>query len=90
MMIFWKKNKNEDTLNSKEYESLCKKLIELSSELEDLKIKLKILTTDQNNLRGNFNRKLGGLKKEEKTEEATETETNLKPNVFLSPNGTPI
>jgi len=82
--MFWSK-KNEIT--SIEYEKLSKRVIELFSELEDIKVQVKILGTNYDNLRGNFNRKLAGVKKEEETEK---TEKDINKSVFLSPNGSPI
>jgi len=86
-MSFWNK-KNETQLNSAEYESLAKKLVEVSTRIEELENKFKILTTNYDNLRGNFNRKLRGLKAEEEPEE--ETETNKNPDILLSPDGYPL
>lgn len=83
--MFWSKNEKIQ-LNSAEYESCAKKLTELSARIEELETKFKILGTNYDNLRGNFNRKLSGLKKEEEPE----TDNNLKPNMFLNPNGHPI
>lgn len=88
MMSFWRKNKDEH-LNSNEYESISKKVTELFTELEELKIKFKILETNYDNLRGNFNRKLTGIKKEEETEKATETQ-NINNPVILPDNGNPF
>ena len=85
----WFQKKNE-SLNSREYESCSKKLTELSGKIEELDTKFKILGTNYDNLRGQFNRKLSGIKKEEQTEEMQETETNKNPSIFLTPNGTPI
>jgi len=91
-MSFWHR-KNETPLRSEEYERVSKRITELAAAVEELQNKFKILETNYNNLRGNFNRKLSGLKEEEKVapkEEEMETDTNLKPTVFLSPNGLPI
>lgn len=82
--------KYDNPLNSGEYEKLSKRIVELAGMVEELQNKFKILTTNYDNLRGNFNRKLSGLKKEETEEEMTETTKDIKPNVFLSPNGFPI
>jgi len=67
-MSFW----NKKQINSDEYEKLTKKIIELNSDVSDLTAKIRILTSDNSNLRGLFNRKLTGLKKEEIPEETTE------------------
>lgn len=91
-MSFWNRN-NEKHLNSAEYESIAKKLVEISSRVEELENKFKILGTNYDNLRGQFNRKLSGLKKEEEVgqeEEKTESDKDIKPNIFLSPDGTLI
>ena len=89
-MSFWKKS-NETPLRSDEYERISKKFTELAATVEELQNKFKILETNYNNLRGNFNRKLSGLKEEEKVvPKEEETETNIKPSVFLTPNGLPI
>ena len=82
-------NKNA-SINSIEYEKISKRVTEMLTEIETLRTKFKILETNYDNLRGQFNRKLSGIKKDEKVEEEIETENNLKPNIFLSPNGTPI
>lgn len=91
-MSFWRKSENVP-LNSKEYESCAKKIVEVSGRIEELETKFKILTTNYDNLRGQFNRKLSGLKEEEKVapkEEESETDKNIKDNIFLNPDGKPI
>ena len=76
--MFWKKKE----LKSDEYEILVKKISNLSMQVDELHSKLKTLWTEYDNLRGKFNRKLSGLKKEE--EQTEETENNLKPfNPFI-------
>lgn len=75
--MFWRRNENP--INSKEYEFLYKRIVELSAEVEELKNKYKILETNYDNLRGNFNRKLQGLKKEEVLEEIAEEKSINKP-----------
>jgi len=79
--MFWLK-KEKSVVNSREYESLCKKLIEISTHIEEIELKLKILSTNYDNLRGQFNRKLTGLK----TEEEKKTE-NINTPVILPHNG---
>ena len=77
-------------LTSKEKENIVikisKKNTEIFSELEELKVKIKVLETDINNLRGNFNRKLTKLKKEDMEEKKEETQTINNP-VILPYNG---
>lgn len=76
-MSFFFKRKNENTdknaISSGEYERLVRKLIDGNTEIELLKASIKILQTDLDNLRGNFNRKLKGMKEEEVKEEKQET-----------------
>jgi len=70
--MFWAKNK----LNSDEYEKLSKKIVDLYTIIEELSSKIRIVQSDNANLRGQFNRKLLGMKKEDAVEEQkTETES---------------
>lgn len=46
-------------INSVEYEKLLKKQLEVSAELEELKKKFEIITTNFNSLRGLINRRIG-------------------------------
>lgn len=91
-MSFWNKTAKDDkkVLNSDEYERTSKRIIELHSRVEELQNKIAVLQTNYDNLRGQFNRKLSGLKEEDKKEELAESETNIKKSIFLSPNGSPI
>jgi hypothetical protein len=57
-------------INSDEYEKLTKKLVEQGAELEELKKKFDVLTTNYNSLRGLINRKLGGKDLEEQNSES--------------------
>lgn len=80
-MLFWKKhdNTNQNASIPLEYDRLLRRLSDVSAEIELLKTTVKVMQTDLDNLRGNFNRKLKGLEKEEKTEE------NPKPqNIYTS------
>jgi len=62
----WPLRKNDNLLiNSEEYEKLTKRIIEIQGDISELKNIVRILETNYNNLRGNFNRKLLGVKKEE-------------------------
>lgn len=91
-MSFWNKTTKDDKriLNSDEYERASKRIIELHSRVEELQNKIAVLQTNYDNLRGQFNRKLSGIKEEEKKVEMTESETNIKKNIFLSPDGSII
>lgn len=91
-MSFWKKLKSNENgyINSAEYDRVYKRIVELSAAIEELKNKIAILNTNYDNLRGNFNRKLSGLKEVKEEQEKEETENNIKASVFLSPNGNPI
>lgn len=84
-MAFWNKKHNE-TLNSAEFESCTKKIIELNAKFEELSVKYKMLETNYDNLRGMFNRKLNKLKKEDIEEEVTE-EKDINNPVILPDNG---
>lgn len=57
--------KKQEPMNSEDYEKLSKKITDLATLVEELKVKFRVLETNYDNLRGNFNRKLAGLKKEE-------------------------
>jgi len=84
-MNFWRRNENK-VLHSEEYEKLSKRFIETASIVEELQNKFKILETNYNDLRGKFNRKLSGIKKEELEEDKEETQTINNP-VILPYNG---
>lgn len=73
-------------VNSEEYEKLLKKFIELDAEIKSLRAEVAALQSNQNSLRGLVNRR--GYQQEK--EEISETETNIKPKVLLSPNGIAI
>lgn len=81
-MSFW----NKKPLNSEEYEKLQKKIIDLDAKIEKANVDLKILQTNYDNLRGNFNRKLAGIKKEE-AQEFDEGEKSINNPVILPVNG---
>jgi predicted nuclease with TOPRIM domain len=73
-------------VNSIEYEKLSKRIVELSSICEELQNKFKILETNYNDLRGKFNRKLSGIKKEEANgEELGQEETKTINNPVILP-----
>lgn len=71
-------------LNSDEYERLTKKLIEVNSDLQEIKKEFESLRTNQNSLRGLINRRIGGDK-----ENNSESETLNNP-VILPDNGNPF
>jgi archaellum component FlaC len=81
MMSFWQK-KNERYLNSEEFESISKKITSLSSELEEIKNKFKVLETNYDNLRGNFNRKLRQIRFEDEEEQEQETKSINNPVIL--------
>jgi len=56
-MIFWRKKQTEN-LRTEEYEILSKKIIGLADDVADYRRQTKLLETEINNLRGQFNRKL--------------------------------
>lgn len=57
--------KKQEKLNSEEYEKLFKKMVEVEGDVNSLQSKFKALETNYDNLRGQFNRKLSGIRKEE-------------------------
>jgi hypothetical protein len=61
--MFW--NQQRKSLNSEEYDKILKKLSELDNKVEVLNGKFKALETNYDLLRGQFNRKLAGIRKEE-------------------------
>lgn len=84
-MNFWKKTQ----VNSDEYEKLSKKIIDLSSDVQELTAKIRTITSDVSNLRGLFNRKLIGLKKEEVGEvEEQQEQKGINNQVILPYDGT--
>ena len=77
--MWWKK------LKSDEYEDLLKKFLAVNAKIEKVEMELGILNTNYDNLRGNFNRKLSGIKPDKPEKE--ESEKNKNSQVFLDPNG---
>ena len=75
--MFWKKQ-----LNSAEYEFLHKRLTEMQNLTAELSSKIAAVQTDNANLRGQFNRKLEGIKKKEQTEEMSEEKTINNPVIL--------
>lgn len=80
-MIFFRK-KTTTSLRSDEYEQLSNRITTLRSDLEEAKTKVRMLETEINNLRGNFNRKLSGIVKEEKKEEQPKALNTQEAKVF--------
>jgi molecular chaperone GrpE (heat shock protein) len=62
MSIFQSKN---HSINSDEYEKITKRIIEIHGDYTQLKAEINSLRTDLENLRGIFNRKLSGIRKQE-------------------------
>jgi len=79
--VFWR-NKTNDSgktlIRSDEYEDCLKRFVKLDSAIGVLENKFKILETNYDNLRGNFNRKLKGMKEEEQKEETKEINTSFE------------
>lgn len=63
-------------LDSAEFGFLTNKVTTLLLEVDTLKSKIKQLETDCDNLRGQFNKKLRGIKKEEEKEEDEDLNTS--------------
>ena len=88
------------TLNSVEYEDLLARILKVFEGLKVLGTDVQLLETSQRSLRGFINRRVGSLGEEKiknphvmdfgQEIEKIGTETNLKPNIFLNPNGDPI
>lgn len=84
-MSFWHKNESKK-LNSSEYEYVLKRIAEINQNVEKLSAELKGLQTNYDNLRGQFNRKLSGIKKEEE-QTGMEEEKSINNPVILPYNG---
>ena len=78
--MFWKKTK----VNSDEYEYLHKRITELSNLISELTAKIAAVQSDAANLRGQFNRKVSGIKSIEQKEETQ----GINNPVILPYNGT--
>jgi len=69
--MFWKKS--DDTgkkdINSSEYETCLKRILEGNTRIESLIAKVNALETDVANLRGKFNARLTKIKTEEQKEQ---------------------
>lgn len=75
--MFWQKkdeSSNKNAFGTAEYDGILKRLSELRAEINNLSSDVKTLQTDLDNLRGNFNRKLRGIKEEEQKAEKKEEE----------------
>jgi archaellum component FlaC len=74
--MFWRKNDNssKNVMDPDSYARILNKLSEIDSRIKSVENDFKLLTTDVQNLRGNFNRKLSGLAKEEKESPPPQTE----------------
>jgi hypothetical protein len=79
-MFWFKKSKNEannngaQIINSVEYESISKKLVEFFTKIELLEAEYRILKSDMENLRGRFNQRLKGFIKDDLAEIKRERE----------------
>ena len=70
-------------LNSKiKKEKIWKQIIELNARVDNMENQIKIQNTNYDNLRGNFNRKLSGIKKEEKELEEEEQKSINNPVIL--------
>ncbi len=77
--------------NKKEVEDLQKQVDKAITDICQLQHNMELLKTNQNSLRGLINRKIGVPEtKGSEIPEISETENNIKPSIFLSPNGLPI
>lgn len=69
--MFWSKheNSNKNDINSAEYDRCLKRISELNARIDVLNAEIEILKTGLANLRGQFNRKLSGIRIEEQKQE---------------------
>lgn len=72
--MFWKKQNERDNsdkkcINSDEYGKLIVTISNQTQRIADCEININLLKTDVANLRGNFNRKLSGIAKNEQEAE---------------------
>jgi prefoldin subunit 5 len=74
-MAWFRHDTDKNIVNSKEYEKLFVRIVELDSKIETLSTKFKLLETDVSNLRGNFNQRLKAIKERE---EPIQNETLIK------------
>lgn len=75
MWPFKNDNSNKNPLNSDEYGDCLKRIVKISTEHELLKAVVEAQSLKLDNLRGNFSRKLKGIKEDEEKEK-TETINN--------------
>ena len=78
--MFWKKQNERDNpdkrcINSDEYGKLIILISNQTARIADCEININLLKTDVANLRGNFNRKLSGIAKNEEQVKQQETES---------------
>lgn len=74
------------SINSEEYEKLSKKITDLAADVEDLKKKFAVITTNMSSLRGLINRRIGG---DQDVDDSEETK-GLNNPVILPENGSLI
>lgn len=74
--MFWGKNDNssKNIMDSESYAKLLNRIVDGDTRIAKVENDLKLFRTDLENLRGNFNRKLSGLAKEEKESSPPQTE----------------
>ena len=72
---FKRNDTNKNAMGSTEYEDCLRRIIKINSETEILKANLEAYKLQLDNLRGNFSRKLKGMKEEEEKTEEKKTET---------------
>jgi len=79
--MFWRKKDEGQKIESEEYRRLAAKLADIEASVSGYKAEVRLLQSDCDNLRGQFNRKLKGLAAEEKKEEAKDL-NKPEPKVF--------
>jgi hypothetical protein len=86
-MNFWLKSEKKP-INSAEFDLLLGKISNVSCDLDRVFGKIEIISTGLEDLRARFNRRLHTLKEDTPAPpEEKQNDTNIKPNVLLSPNG---
>jgi len=69
--MFFKSSKRSTDISSQEFEQLIRRMATLAGDIDMINVKISVMTTNINSLRGFVNRKFGG-QDEEASEEKTE------------------
>jgi len=77
--MFFKLKAPQPPLNSSEYESLLKRLLEVKHDISSLRAEFEALNTNYNDLRGKFNRKLNYIKEQEEEDSKQQVLNSFNP-----------